>query len=69
MFVAELHRWHHRERFEDAQVNFDEFWLVWDPCFGTFHQPCSALGPVGLEGDPVPHCYGEQLVYPFRADA
>jgi sterol desaturase/sphingolipid hydroxylase (fatty acid hydroxylase superfamily) len=67
--VAELHRWHHRERFEDAQVNFGEFWLIWDHCFGTFYQPRSPLGAIGIEGDPVPHGYGEQLVYPFRADA
>lgn len=66
--VAELHRWHHRERFEDAQVNYGEFWLVWDHFFGTFYQPSSALGGVGIEGDPVPHRYDEQLVYPFRAD-
>lgn len=63
--VAEIHRWHHRERFEDAQVNFGEFWLIWDHCFGTFYQPRSPLGPIGIQGDPVPHRYGEQLVYPF----
>jgi sterol desaturase/sphingolipid hydroxylase (fatty acid hydroxylase superfamily) len=66
--VAEVHRWHHRERFEDAQVNFGEFWMVWDHCFGTFYSPRSTLGPVGIEGDPVPHRYREQLVYPFRTD-
>jgi len=64
--VAELHRWHHRERFEDAQVNFGEFWLVWDHLFGTFYQPSSPLGRVGIEGDPIPHGYAEQLRYPFR---
>ncbi len=67
--VAEVHRWHHRERFENAQVNFGEFWMVWDHCFGTFHHPRSPLGPVGIEGNPVPHRYGEQLVYPFRKEA
>ena len=66
--VAELHRWHHRERFEEAQVNFGEFWLVWDRCFGTFYQPRSSLGSIGIEGDPVPNRYDEQLVYPFRDD-
>lgn len=66
--VAELHRWHHRERFEDAQVNFGEFWLVWDHVFGTFHQPRSPLGQIGIEADPVPRRYLEQLVYAFRAD-
>ncbi len=66
--VAEVHRWHHRERFNDAQVNFGEFWLVWDHCFRTFHRPDAALGPVGIEGDPVPHSFAEQLAYPFRSD-
>lgn len=64
--VAELHRWHHRERFADAQVNFGEFWLVWDHLFGTFYQPQAPLGAIGIEGDPVPHRYGEQLIYPFE---
>ncbi|MDR7336176.1 MAG: sterol desaturase family protein [Roseateles sp.] len=66
--VAELHRWHHRERFEDAQVNFGEFWLIWDHVFGTFYQPSAPLGPIGIEGDPVPHGYGQQIVYPFRTN-
>lgn len=66
--VAEVHRWHHRERFEDAQVNFGEFWLVWDHIFGTFHQPSVPLGPVGIEGDPVPTSYRQQLTYPFHAE-
>ena len=66
--VAELHRWHHRERFEDAQVNFGEFWLLWDHLFRTFYQPRSPLGPIGIEGDPVPHGYRDQLAYPFRPD-
>ena len=64
--VAEVHRWHHRERFEDAQVNFGEFWLVWDHLFGTFHRPVPPLGPVGIEGDPVPASYPAQLIYPFK---
>lgn len=67
--VAELHRWHHRERFEDAQVNFGEFWLLWDHLFGTFYEPRAPLGPIGIEGDPVPHRYVEQMVYPFKAEA
>lgn len=66
--VAEVHRWHHRERFADAQVNFGEFWMLWDHAFGTFHRPSALLGPIGIEGDPVPHRYREQLAYPFLAD-
>lgn len=65
---AELHRWHHRERFEEAQVNFGEFWLIWDRLFGTFHEPAELLGVVGIGGDPVPRGYTSQMTYPFRAD-
>ncbi len=65
--VAEVHRWHHREDFEDAQVNFGEFWMVWDRLFGTFLGPQGRQGTIGIEGDPVPVAYMEQLAYPFRA--
>ena len=64
---AELHRWHHRKRFEEAQVNFGEFWLIWDRLFGTFHEPGEPLGLVGIEADPVPRSYAAQMTYPFRA--
>lgn len=46
--VAQLHRWHHRQRYGDAQVNFGEFWLVWDHLFGTFSDPNEPLDPIGL---------------------
>lgn len=64
--VAQLHRWHHRQRYGDSQVNFGEFWLVWDHLFGTYFEPKDSLGAIGVEGDPVPHGYTQQLVYPFR---
>jgi hypothetical protein len=35
--VAETHRWRHKRDFEDAQVNFGEFLLVWDLFFKTFY--------------------------------
>lgn len=65
--VAELHRWHHKREFEDAQVNFGEVWLFWDHLFGTFHdapRPPRA-GEVGLHGKPVPDGYLRQLRWPF----
>ncbi|MDP1564901.1 MAG: sterol desaturase family protein [Polaromonas sp.] len=64
--VAQLHRWHHRQRFEDAQVNFGEFWMVWDHLLGTFFDPRTPLGQIGVEGDPVPHGYADQMIYPFK---
>jgi len=65
---AELHRWHHRRDYAESQVNFGEFWLVWDWLFGTrFDQP-RAVGPdeVGLNESAFPTAYVRQLAWPFR---
>ena len=65
--VAEMHRWHHKREFEDAQVNFGEVWLIWDHLFGTFHDaPRSpGKGEVGLHDDTLPPGYWQQLRWPF----
>lgn len=66
--VAETHRWHHKREYEDAQVNFGEFWIVFDRIFGTYHS-----GPVPVASDAVglseimlPKGWLAQLVWPFR---
>lgn len=66
--AAEVHRWHHKREYEDAQVNFGEFWMLWDHLFGTFRLPKHKLGAteVGLKDAGFPMDYGSQLVYPFR---
>jgi sterol desaturase/sphingolipid hydroxylase (fatty acid hydroxylase superfamily) len=66
---AELHRWHHRRDYAEAQVNFGEFWLVWDALFGTRHDSPSAVraDDVGLDGRPVPTTYLGQLVWPLQS--
>jgi sterol desaturase/sphingolipid hydroxylase (fatty acid hydroxylase superfamily) len=66
--AAEVHRWHHKREYEDAQVNYGEFWMVWDHLFGTFRLPKHRLGAseVGLKEADFPMDYGTQLVYPFR---
>lgn len=65
--VAEIHRWHHKRDFEDAQVNFGEFLMVWDHLLGTFHDSAGKLGEaeVGMHGQDVPKDYLGQLVVPF----
>ncbi|QFZ84770.1 DUF3703 domain-containing protein [Variovorax paradoxus] len=65
--AAEVHRWHHKREYEDAQVNYGEFWMVWDHLFGTFRLPKHQLGAneVGLRETDFPMDYGQQLVYPF----
>ena len=67
--VAEIHRWHHKREYEDAQVNFGEVWMVWDHLFGTFHDaPRSpGRGEVGLGEYTVPDGYLNQLTWPFRS--
>lgn len=69
--TAELHRWHHKRDYEDAQVNFGEFWLVWDRLFGTFLDRPGHVGAgdVGLREATVPAAYGAQLSWPFHAAA
>lgn len=66
--VAQSHRWHHKREFEDAQVNFGEFWLVWDHLFGTYHDAATPLGPrdVGLRESSFPRRYLLQLRWPFQ---
>lgn len=65
--VAEMHRWHHKREFEDAQVNFGEVFLIWDYLFGTWHDaPRSpSRGEVGLKENTIPPTYFGQLLWPF----
>lgn len=34
--VAKVPRGHHKREFEDAQVKYGEFLMIWDRLFGTF---------------------------------
>ena len=68
--VAEIHRWHHKREFEDAQVNFGEFLMVWDRLFGTFYDSAGKLGDaeVGLHEKDYPKDYLGQIAEPFGRD-
>jgi len=65
--VAEIHRWHHKREYEDAQVNFGEFWMLWDHLFGSFHYQANEIqaGDVGLRGRHFPTHYFSQILWPF----
>lgn len=69
--VGESHRWHHKREFEDAQVNFGEFWLLWDHLFGSYlDRPKGVIpGDVGLREAGFPNGYVDQLRWPFRRRA
>lgn len=66
--VAEVHRWHHKREYEDAQVNFGEFWMLWDQLFGTYREGQNGVvaGEVGIR-DAMPLGYTDQLTWPFRS--
>ncbi|MDP3271371.1 sterol desaturase family protein [Limnobacter sp.] len=65
--VAEVHRWHHKKEYEDAQVNFGEFWMIWDQIFGTFHHTTMRVEPgdVGMREN-MPTTYWKQIIWPFQ---
>ncbi|WP_298610260.1 sterol desaturase family protein, partial [uncultured Spirosoma sp.] len=68
--VAELHRWHHRADYKDAQVNYGAWLVIWDKLFGTYYDaPSQAeqIGQIGIAEEPdFPRTYAGQLRYPFR---
>lgn len=70
--VAELHRWHHRADYKDAQVNYGAWLVIWDKFFGTYYDaPSQAeqIGQIGIAEEPdFPSTYAGQLQYPFRPD-
>ena len=65
--VAEVHRWHHKREYQDAQVNFGEFWAFWDLIFTTYKYPREQLSAneVGMAGG-MSNTYLEQLYWPFK---
>jgi len=62
---------HANTHFEDAQVNFGEFLLVWDMLFKTFYDSANQPGSndVGLRDRRYPTRYIDQLAEPFRGKA
>lgn len=68
--VAELHRWHHRTDYQEAQVNYGAWLVVWDKLFGTYYDAPSQteqIGEIGIAEEPdFPRTYTGQLRYPFQ---
>ena len=67
--TAELHRWHHSVRVEEA-LNFGSALPLWDQVFGTFHYPRDGavrqVGVRGADGVPAPAATWALLAHPFR---
>ncbi|MFZ5699605.1 MAG: sterol desaturase family protein [Pseudomonadota bacterium] len=66
--VAEVHRWHHKREYEDAQVNFGEVFVLWDQVFGTYRLPAAAIraGEVGMR-EAMPKTWWQQIRWPFTS--
>uniref|UniRef100_UPI00404B96B7 sterol desaturase family protein n=1 Tax=Flavobacterium sp. TaxID=239 RepID=UPI00404B96B7 len=71
--VAELHRWHHRADYEDAQVNFGAWLTIWDKIFKTNFDSENIMGredigEIGIKEEPnFPKSYLKQVLYPFSS--
>lgn len=70
--VAELHRWHHRAEYQDAQVNFGAWLTVWDYIFQSNYDTTkmtSKLGAIGIKEEPnFPRTYLQQFLNPFKTN-
>jgi sterol desaturase/sphingolipid hydroxylase (fatty acid hydroxylase superfamily) len=66
--MAELHRWHHSRKIEEADSNFGNIVIFWDVLFGTrYLPPRRPPADVGIDGMPeFPTSYLAQLAIPFR---
>ena len=67
--MAELHRWHHSRKLEEANANYGNNIIFWDLVFGTYFFPKDrdATQVVGLSGmDNFPRNYLGQLASPFK---
>jgi sterol desaturase/sphingolipid hydroxylase (fatty acid hydroxylase superfamily) len=62
--TPKFHHWHHATTPVDK--NFAIHLPVIDRIFGTYHVPQEFPTTYGITGNPVPHGYGAQLLWPFR---
>jgi len=67
--MAELHRWHHSKRVEEANTNYGANIILWDVVFGTRFLPEDRTPPteIGIEALPdFPPGYLAHLTAPIR---
>lgn len=64
-----LHRHHHSRVTRESNRNFGTSVMLFDVLFGTYEAP-RAAGPaaVGVENDPLPYGFWNQVVSPFRRE-
>ena len=66
--TVQLHNLHHAQDRRHQDTNYSGSSAIWDVLFGTFSHPDRCpLGELGIEDSPVPAGFGQQLLFPFRA--
>jgi len=67
--MAELHRWHHSLKLEEANSNYGNNIILWDIVFGTMYYPKDKAADenIGLMDMPdFPQNYIGQILIPFK---
>jgi sterol desaturase/sphingolipid hydroxylase (fatty acid hydroxylase superfamily) len=65
-----VHRHHHSRVLQESNRNFGTLIMLFDVLFGSYERP-RAAGPsaMGIEDDPVPRGFWNQVMSPFRRTA
>jgi len=65
--TVQLHNLHHARDRKYQDSNYSGSIPLWDILFGTYNHPDkSALGEMGLDNNPVPPGFMQQVLYPFK---
>jgi lathosterol oxidase len=64
-----FHHWHHAAQPEAIDKNFAVHLPLIDKVFGTCYLPRNEWPAVyGIEGNPVPESYWQQVIYPVKPE-
>ena len=68
LVTPQVHRVHHSLDAKQGNSNFGVLSPVWDLLFGTYTDPAEVeVSATGIEGDPIPHRFVTELLWPVGA--
>jgi len=68
LVTPQIHRVHHSLDAKQGNSNYGVMSPVWDTLFGTYTDPVKAqVVATGIEGDPIPHRFLNELLWPVAA--
>lgn len=66
--TPETHYWHHARNIPGKYgVNYASSLVIWDFLFGHWYNPKDKEPILGIPDNDVPHTFGGQMLYPFKA--